>query len=152
MADDIDVRELAQCTCLRLRRAARRVTQIYDHRLEPAGLTIGQFGLLAQLHGASLQGSGGLSIRALAERRGMDPTTLTRNLKPLKAQNLVADAADASDRRVRTVAITRRGRGKLREAVPLWRQAQAEVERILGIEATVALNGLLDLSAAKLAK
>jgi hypothetical protein len=53
---------------------------------------------------------------------------------------------------VRTVAITRRGRGKLREAVPLWRQAQAEVERILGIEATVALNGLLDLSAAKLAK
>ena len=128
MADDIDVRELAQCTCLRLRRAARRVTQIYDHRLEPAGLTIGQFGLLAQLHGASLQGGGGLSIRALA------------------------DAADASDRRVRTVAITRRGRGKLREAVPLWRQAQAEVERILGIEATVALNGLLDLSAAKLAK
>ena len=152
MPDDIDVCELAQCTCLRLRRAARRATQIYDHQLAPAGLTIGQLGLLAQLHGASLHGGGGLSIGALSERRGLDPTTLTRNLKPLKAHGLVADVADPSDRRVRAVAITRKGRGKLREAVPLWRRAQAEVERMLGVEATVALNGLLELSVAKLAK
>jgi hypothetical protein len=30
MAKEIDVREIAQCSCLRLRRISRRMTQIYD--------------------------------------------------------------------------------------------------------------------------
>ena len=42
--------EIANCTCLRLRRTARRVTQIYDQMLEPAGLTLAQFSLIAQLY------------------------------------------------------------------------------------------------------
>ncbi len=44
-----------------------------------------QFGLLANLLGASFRRPDGLSIGAIAERLGMDPTTLNRNLKPLRA-------------------------------------------------------------------
>src|SRR3546814_11719452 len=61
------------CTCFKLRRAARRVTQLYDRQLQPAGLRITQFGLLARLRAEPLQ------MAALAERMGMDRTTLTCN-------------------------------------------------------------------------
>ena len=81
---DIDIRAIAQCSCLRLRRTTRRVTQIYDRLLEPAGLTVNQFGLLARLYGANLRREI-LPIGTLAERVGMDPTTLNRSLKPLEA-------------------------------------------------------------------
>jgi DNA-binding MarR family transcriptional regulator len=147
---DIDIRAIAQCSCLRLRRTTRRVTQIYDRLLEPAGLTVNQFGLLARLYGARLRGEI-LAIGTLAERVGMDPTTLNRSLKPLGAECLVANAANPADRRVRAVLITERGVAKLEQAVPSWRQAQAQIDEALGLDASVALNGLLELSYAKLA-
>jgi DNA-binding MarR family transcriptional regulator len=150
MATDIDIREIAQCTCLRLRRTTRRVTQIYDRLLEPVGLTVNQFGLLARLYGASLRREI-LSIGTLAERVGMDPTTLNRSLKPLEAARLVANATDPADRRVRAVLITEEGIGRLREAVPFWRDAQAQIDKAVGIDTGVALNGLLELSYVRLA-
>jgi len=144
MPDAIDPREISNCSCLHLRRAARRLTRLYDHALEPAGLTVNQFGLLANLHGA---GGAGLSIGALAERLGMDPTTLNRDLKPLRADGLVRDAADPLDRRVRLVLVTAKGRARLAKAVPHWRRVQQETEAKLGRERTQNLNALLDLVA-----
>src|SRR3546814_20022664 len=66
------------CTCFKLRRAARRVTQLYDRHLQPTGLRITQFGLLARLRVEPLQ------MPALAERMGLYRTPLTRNLRPLE--------------------------------------------------------------------
>ncbi|SEB95410.1 DNA-binding transcriptional regulator, MarR family [Rhizobiales bacterium GAS191] len=146
----IDMREISGCTCLRVRRTARQLTGIYDRLLEPTGLTINQFGLLAHLHGAKEAGRPSLSMGQLAERVGMDPTTLNRSLKPLAAQRLVADMADLQDRRVRAVAITQAGRRRLADAVAPWRQAQARVESELGKQETLGLNGLLDRVAARL--
>src|SRR5262249_1151236 len=79
-----DFRRIMECTCMRMRRATRRVTQLYDRALEPAGLTVNQFGLLAYLHGASLQRSNDLSISTIAEWLGMDPTTLEPCLGPCR--------------------------------------------------------------------
>jgi DNA-binding MarR family transcriptional regulator len=145
----VDVQEIAGCTCLRLRRASRKLTQIYDRLLGTAGLTVNQFGLLAQLYGADVR-STGLSMGTIADRLGLDPTTLNRNLKPLHLHGLVKDAIDAADRRVHIIRITEKGRRTLERAMPLWRQAQAQVARALGEEAIGALNGLLDQSTAKL--
>jgi DNA-binding MarR family transcriptional regulator len=144
-AEEPSPRELRNCTCSQLRRAGRHVTQLYDRALEPAGLTIGQFGLLA-----SLSTSGGIAIGALAEARGMDPTTLTRNLKPLIAQGWVVDARDPNDRRVRTLAISSGGRAKYREASPLWQRAEAQLETLLGEETLAALRALLSMSISKI--
>ncbi len=80
----------------------------------------------------------------------MDPTTLNRSLKPLQAAGLIASGADPSDQRIRVVLITEEGSAKLRQALPLWRQAQAQIEQAIGIDTIVALNGLLELSYAKL--
>ena len=152
ITDQIDIQEILGCTCSRLRRVARRSTQIYDRALEPVGITINQFGLLARLHGQSVAGQNELPIGALSDLVGMHPTTLNRDLKPLRAQGLVADATDPADRRVRAVLLTGKGRAKLRKAVPHWRRAQTQVQAALGAEATLALNGLLDLASGKLAK
>jgi hypothetical protein len=59
MADRIDISEVSGCTCLRARRTTRQLTQIYDRELGQVGVTINQFGLLAKLHGATLDGRKG---------------------------------------------------------------------------------------------
>jgi len=147
---DKDLREVMGCTCLRARRAARRLTQIYDHVLEPAGLTVTQFGLLATLSGAALAGPAVPSIGAIAERLDMDPTTLNRNLKPLKARGLVKDLSDPSDGRVRIVQITEKGQRELSNAISLWRQAHRKVQGALGRKTSADLNEIIDRSIARL--
>ena len=147
----VDIGEVAQCACLALRRTARQVTQIYDRHLGAAGLTVNQFGLLAHLYGAKAAGREGLSIGALAERIGMDPTTLNRGLKPLQELGLVAAATNAADRRVRALSITRKGRTRLEQAVPHWRAARAELHDAVGADAAGTLTRLLDLSSGRLA-
>ena len=150
MADRIDLRDVSGCACLRARRIARELTRAYDQALAPAALTVNQFGLLAKLSGVSQGGRTGVRIGALAERVGMHPTTLNRDLKPLYAQGLVADAVDAGDRRARALVITRKGGARLRKAIPFWRRAQARLEGALGAELARALTDLLDSASTKL--
>lgn len=130
---------LSVCTCLRLRKAARRVSLIYDQHLEPMGLTVTQFGLLAQLSAFD-----GIGIGDLAEKLIMDPTTLTRNLRPLERGGLVVFAADPDDRRARRLHLTQHGRDAFGLAMPAWRRAQRQVEASFGPAATSALNATLD--------
>jgi DNA-binding MarR family transcriptional regulator len=141
---DKNLQDVMGCTCLRIRRTTRHVTQIYDRALEATGLTINQFGLLANLYGVDLVRAHGLSIGALSERLGTDPTTLNRTLKPLTARGLVKDLTSPADGRVRIVRIAQKGKREFLKAVPLWRQAQARVEGALGQRTTSALNDLLD--------
>ena len=150
MAVPIDLREVSGCTCLRARRIARQLTQAYDGALAPVALTVNQFGVLAKLYGATRGGRAGVPIGALADRLGMHPTTLNRDLKPLRAQGLVADAADPDDRRVRALTITGKGRARLRKAVPFWRRAQQGLDAALGAKVARGLNEALDLAAARL--
>jgi hypothetical protein len=56
--------------------------------LEPAGLTVSQFGLLAYLLGASQAPTKASSIGTIAEWLRMDPTALNRNLKPLAGHRI----------------------------------------------------------------
>jgi DNA-binding MarR family transcriptional regulator len=150
MTDPIDLKEVADCTCLRARRVTRRLTRIYDAALEPVHLTANQFGVLAYLYGATLGGQDHLPIGALAERVGKHPTTLNRDLKPLEVLGLVASVENPGDRRVRAVQITGKGRAHLRKAVTFWRQAQNRVREQLGSRAMGALNEMLEAAAVKL--
>jgi DNA-binding MarR family transcriptional regulator len=130
---------LSGCTCMRLRKASRRVSQIYDHYLERHGLTITQYGLLAHLNGL-----GGISIGALAEKLIMDPTTLTRNLRPLERDGLVTPSPDPRDRRSRRLHLTEKGRAVLMAAKPAWIEAQRHIEDALGTPEIPALHAALD--------
>jgi DNA-binding MarR family transcriptional regulator len=114
------------CTCLALRRATRRVTQIYDAHMKPLGLRITQFAVLGQLAGAPGEAPSQISITALARRLGLDRSTLGRNLRPLLKAGLVA-MDGGEDRRAHTLALTEAGRALLEKAIPLWRDAQRHV-------------------------
>jgi DNA-binding MarR family transcriptional regulator len=147
----VDVRDVAGCTCLQLRRTGRIATQIFDAHLQPAGLTIGQFGVMAQIYCCSLWRPP-MTMKELSNAIGMDPTTLNRTLKPLEAQELVSTTPDHRDRRARCIHLTMSGRERLAQAMPLWRAADDELHRTVGTETTLALGGLLSLAGEKLRK
>jgi DNA-binding MarR family transcriptional regulator len=150
MPADVDLREIMGCTCLRLRKTTRRVTQVFDRCLAPCGITSSQFGLLVNLAWLRTSGSNGLPIRVLAENMGLDPTTLSRTLKPLVERSLLVLIGNPADKRVRAVQITDAGRAKIVEALPHWRRAQARLDEAVSTEAQLALNGLLELTFARL--
>jgi DNA-binding phage protein len=73
--------KLGPCACSEVRRLARKLSSLYDTLLSPEDLTITQYSLLADI-----ERTGQLSHAVLAEKVGMDRTTLTRNLS-LNAQH-----------------------------------------------------------------
>jgi len=105
------------------------VSQIYDGCLAAYGLTITQYGLLAHIRRLD-----GVSIGALAVELVMDPTTLTRNLRPLQKRNLVSLVPDKADRRTRVLRLTDEGRALLREARPGWEEAQRRIADVLAAD------------------
>ena len=125
--------ECLACSCFAARRTARAITQHYEQHLKPTGLTVTQFTLLAML---SLAGPQPLS--RFADLLGLERTTLTRNLRQLRARGWVRESA-TGDRRVRLLAITKRGTTAARGALPLWREAQKSIALRLGADTIRAL-------------
>jgi DNA-binding MarR family transcriptional regulator len=121
------------CVCSNVRRTARAVTRLYDEALRPSGLTGPQFGLLA-----AVRVLGPVSVTRLAAGSDADRTTLTRNLKLLARDGFV-QVETGRDQRTRQVGLTDKGREALARALPLWEQAQARVEEVLGAEQTAGL-------------
>jgi DNA-binding MarR family transcriptional regulator len=124
---------------MRLRKASRRVSQIYDHSLQPHGLTVTQYGLLGYLSRLD-----GISIGVLAEKMIMDPTTLTRNLKPLERRGLVVQVPDPEDKRSRRLGLTALGRKTFTDAAVAWRRAQRHIDKALEDIDAPRLNATLD--------
>jgi DNA-binding MarR family transcriptional regulator len=147
----VDCRDVAGCACLLLRRAGRMATQVSDAHLQPAGLTIGQFGVMVRVYAGSLSGPP-MTMKELSNAVGLDPTTLNRTLKPLEAQALVRTTPDPRDGRARRVQLTAAGLERLTQAMPLWQAADDELRRTIGAETTLALNGLLSLASERLRK
>ena len=115
------------CTCLVLSRATRKVHKIYDSALSRHGLSIGQFGLLAMVK--TYPGS---TLAELADHNVMDPSTVSRLLRPLLARELVVANTDNSDRRIRRVSLTEAGGTVWNKALAGWHAAQAELDGLLG--------------------
>jgi DNA-binding MarR family transcriptional regulator len=62
---------------------------------------------------------------------GMDRSTLTRNLRPLETEGLITVGLEGW-RRSRALQITKKGRARLQEALPLWEKAQQTLRQKLG--------------------
>ncbi len=127
------------CTAMVARRFARRVSAIYDAALGAHGLTVGQFGILANLRRREATG-----VAALAARLSSDASTCSRLLKPLAAAGLLTIAPDPADRRARAVRLTDAGAARVRAARPAWEAAQATVAERLGDARLVTLRTAVD--------
>lgn len=126
------------CNCLALRQASRRVTQLYDRELAPAGIMVGQYAILARI---SHEGS--TSIQDLANLLVMDRSTLGHLLRPLESRDLVALEVAGHDRRSRTVLLTASGRALLAQARVLWNTAQEKFDAAFGREQAATARDLL---------
>jgi DNA-binding MarR family transcriptional regulator len=115
--------------------------------LKEAGMTVTQYGLLGHLAAFD-----GVSIGALAEKLIMDPTTLTRNLRPLGRQGFVAVKSDHRDKRARRLHLTASGRKAFEDARPAWVSAQRHIEQVLGELEIPVLNAALDRVVERLAE
>lgn len=124
------------CTCFQLRRATRRVSQLYDRHLAGADLSLNAYSILRRSRQPRPLGE-------LADALGMDRTTLTRNLKPLLEAGLLS-SAPGQDSRQRQLHITSAGKRRLQKAFPLWQQAQQEVEALFGSARIADLNQQLE--------
>ena len=125
------------CVCVRVRRAARAMTQLYDAALAPVGLTVAQFSLMRTIGRLAEP-----NIAALAEATGLDRSTLGRNLRLLVAAGF-ARLEEGSDRRTRVVGVTRKGKLVIAEALPLWFSVQKQVVDRLGDDRRDRLYALL---------
>jgi DNA-binding MarR family transcriptional regulator len=138
--------ELGPCLCSQVRRLARKLSSLYDALLSPEDLTITQYSLLADIERA-----GQLSHLVLAEKVGMERTTLTRNLRPLARAKWVA-AVTGKDRRQHLLQLTAAGRRKLIRSLPLWEEAQRQFLSQIGSESLQELRALLGSSESAVTK
>jgi DNA-binding MarR family transcriptional regulator len=133
------------CTCFRIRGAARRVTQIYSKHLASTGLKISQFSLLG-----FVTAQGPVSIGRLSDLLATDRTTLTRNLGPLLKDRLI-ERVQSGDKRRHELVATPAGRALFKRALPLWAAAEQEVRDAMGAKLTADLHGAIERSMEKLA-
>lgn len=106
------------CACASLRRAARAVTHLYEQELQGMGLRVTQLTLLQALERKGTSPQGGLG-----ELLALDPTTLSRTLRPLERAGWIR-ASPGQDRREVRWRLTPAGRRRLARAQPAWERAQ----------------------------
>lgn len=125
-----DARALVEsCPAALSRLAARRITRFLDEELAATGLSSGQLALMAQIAAAEDD-----TLGALAERAGLEQSTLSRNLRVLESAGLVEIASVEGDLRRRAAWLTEAGARRLEAALPTWRKAQAKLSRRLSPE------------------
>jgi DNA-binding MarR family transcriptional regulator len=128
------------CTHNRLRRLLRKVARLYDAEVIRSGIKTTQYSLLSHV-----QHLGPLRPSDLARAMQLEPSTLTRNLKPLVTAGWITQG-EGPDARSRLISITDEGRKKRAEAQQHWRAAQEKLNALLGVERVIALHALLDES------
>jgi DNA-binding MarR family transcriptional regulator len=130
------------CNGTALRKATRRVSQLYDAVLAPSGLRSTQRSLLTHIARAGAPTMGDLAADLVLDR-----SALAHNLKPLERDGLVEIQVDPRDKRSRLVTLTPLGEAKLVESMALWAEAQGRFEAAFGTEEASALRAALALIA-----
>ena len=122
------------CNYYSLRKAMRRVSQLYDHMLAPLGLKTTQYMLLGEISRHEP-----IAMLPLAKIMVMDRATLGHNIRPLEAGGYITLSV-GKDRRSREISLTKAGRKAVDEGEALWRNAQAIFEKEIGSEEAASLR------------
>ena len=123
------------CNGAALRKATRRVTQLYDNVLAPCALRSSQRSILVHIDRA-----GQPTMTELAYALVLDRSALAHNIKPLERDGYLVQIRDARDGRSRRLELTKAGKAKLAEANRLWRKAQDRFEAVYGADRAAALR------------
>jgi DNA-binding MarR family transcriptional regulator len=134
----IDLTGTGFCASFNFRRTARAITKLFDLALEGSGIRSTQFTILIGI--AKTQP---ISIGALADTLTLDPTTLTRSLRPLQLDGFVS-ISERTAMRQRFLTLTAKGERQLATTLPLWRNIQTSFEKEVGCEHWIQLREELE--------
>ena len=110
----------------RARRLSRAVTEIYDDKLQPFGVSAVQFSLLETI------GRMQPTTRAeIARKQELDKSTLTRDLKSMLSDGWVEEVREGANGRSKPIALTKAGKQLLLDAELAWLSAQEEGTSLL---------------------
>ena len=125
------------CLATRVRQLSRIITRVYDDALRPLGITGSQYTLLAQLASRD-----GITAVEIGHDLDIEKSTLSRNLKRLLAlDHIIMDPP--AGRRGRGLHLTPKGQAVLKDAYPIWQNAQKRTVGVMGSGSRDVLDGLL---------
>src|SRR5271154_4446706 len=128
------------CFAAAIRKASRRLSQLYDDALGPSGLRPTQYSILFEVERRAMNPP---TMRELAGGLVMDRSALGHNLRPLQRDGLIALKGSDDDRRRRHVVITPKGKTRYRRATPLWAAAQRRFDEVYGKSNAASLRTTL---------
>ncbi len=118
--------EPINCLTYNAQRIARSMGRQMEIALRPVGLTNQQFSTLTILRHFKI-----MSTLELADKLGVERTTMTRNIEQMRRKNWL-EPAKAEDQRVRAFQLTDLGLRLQSEALPLWKEQQSKFLEYLG--------------------
>lgn len=122
-----------ECVFANVRLLGRVVTSYYDEALKPVDLRASQLALMW-----AVLASEPVEMGRLGNVTQTDQTTLSRTVDKLRQAGLVGIEA-GTDRRVRLLRLTAKGRRQFARAIPLWDEAQRGIDRWLSVASVRAL-------------
>jgi DNA-binding MarR family transcriptional regulator len=136
----LEIDSASPCIATAARAASRRLTQLYDEVMAPAGLRITQYHLLSELERRTAEPP---TVGELATILTMERSALGQTLRPLERDGLVELRRDESDARRRPIVLTPAGEQAVATARPYWARAHGLFERHFGAEALADLRNIL---------
>jgi DNA-binding MarR family transcriptional regulator len=138
-ASIVDIAEMTagSCVATRVRQLSRIVTRVYDDAMRPLGITASQYTLLAQLAARDA-----ITAVEIGHELDIEKSTLSRNLKRLLALGHI-NMDPPAGRRGRGLHLTGKGQTVLKDAFPIWQDAQKRTVSAMGAESRNMLDSLL---------
>jgi DNA-binding MarR family transcriptional regulator len=137
---DIAENAVAACISSRVRQLSRIITRVYDDALRPLGITASQFTLLTQLAQQD-----GVTAVEIGHSLDIEKSTLSRNLKRLLALGHITMDPPAG-RRGRGLHLTSKGVAVIKQAYPVWMDAQSKTVTTMGPQSRTTLDELLAMA------
>ncbi|MFA6140100.1 MAG: MarR family winged helix-turn-helix transcriptional regulator [Hyphomicrobium sp.] len=134
---DIAETTAGACLATRVRQLSRIVTRSYDDAMRPLHITASQYTLLAQLAARD-----GVTAVEIGHELDIEKSTLSRNLKRLQNDGHISMDPPAG-RRGRGLHLTPKGQAILKDAFPVWQDAQKRAFTVMGAESRNTLDSLL---------
>jgi DNA-binding MarR family transcriptional regulator len=122
----LDLAGTGYCGSFNFRRTARAVTRLYDLALLDSGIRSTQFTILVGIAKNQPVAIGDLACVLI-----IDPTTLTRSLRLLQKQGLIA-ISNRSAMRKRFLNLTPKGERALAHSLPSWRKIHQQFVSTVG--------------------
>ena len=116
----------SRCIASSVRQLNRVVTALYDDVLRSVGLTMNQLNVLVFIfsHGSPTAG-------ALVRYLQMDASTVSRTIERMRNDGLLV-VREGQDARTRELRLSDKGEDMIVKAMPSWRKAQKQTQKLLG--------------------